>query len=231
MENSDINQKYSQLSLFNENLQAEDLYSKDKYIVIDESQKIVDYLMNLKNWNNHRFAILYGEKFSGKSHLSYIAAQENNGIIVNRYSFDKLYDDEFLRKSDFFIIDEINNFDESVIFHAFNHLLFRKKYALFVTNKKISEFSLPDLKSRLSSIPILEINFLNKNLAYGILIKIFSDYDIVLDIKIVEYIVNNIDLSFKNIEKSIVSIKDLYFTKKEKLTLNKLKKVLSSSYN
>ena len=228
MENSEIYyQKYSQLSLFNENLKAEELYSKDTYIIIDESRRIVEYLRNIRSWESNKFTILYGEKSSGKSHLSYIAAEENDGIIINRYSFDKLYDDEFLKKSDFFIIDEINNFDETVIFHAFNHLLLRKKYALFVTNKKISEFQLADLRSRLSSIPILEIDFLNKNLAYGIFIKIFSDHDIVLDIKMIEFIVNNFDLSFENIRKVVDLIKDLYFTKKEKLSLNKLKKILS----
>ena len=222
------NQKCSQLSLFSENLQAEELYSKDKYIIMDENLEITHYLKDLSKWGNNKFTILYGEKFSGKSHLSYVSAQENNGVIINRYSFDKLFDDVFLNKSDFFIIDEINNFDEILIFHAFNHLQLRKKYALFVTNKKIDAYILHDLKSRLSSIPILEINFLNKNLAYGIFIKIFSDYDIVLDIKMIEYILNHADISFANIKKIIYAIKDLYFEQKEKLSFVKLKKILEN---
>jgi chromosomal replication initiation ATPase DnaA len=226
MEN--FNQNYLQLSLFNENLKAEELYAIDKYIVIEESQDLVEYLRNLNNWKAHKFTLLYGEKFSGKSHLSYISAQENRGVIINRYSFDKLYDDAFLKKSDFFVIDEINNFDETVIFHAFNHLLLRKKYALFVTNKKVQSFDLPDLRSRLSSIPTLEINFLNKNLAYGILIKMLSDYEIVLDIKMIEYIVNNLDLSFINIKKIVEQIKNLYFVRREKLSFVKLKKMIEN---
>jgi chromosomal replication initiation ATPase DnaA len=106
--------------------------------------------------------------------------------------------------------------------------LLRKKYALFVTNKKVQSFDLPDLRSRLSSIPTLEINFLNKNLAYGILIKMLSDYEIVLDIKMIEYIVNNLDLSFINIKKIVEQIKNLYFVRREKLSFVKLKKMIEN---
>lgn len=217
---------HRQLNLFSENLQADDLYSTDKYIITEKNKLMVDYLLNIhENWKSDKFTLLYGEKYSGKSHLAYISAQKNNGIIVNRYSYDKLYNENFLQKSDYFIIDGIGNFEETMIFHAFNYLRLHKKYALFTTNKKISQIELPDLRSRLSSIPTLEINFLNKDLAYGIFIKIFSDYDISINSKIIEYIVNNFELSFENIKKFSDRIRNIHLTKKEKLSLNKIKKV------
>ncbi len=218
--------EFNQLSLFNESFQADELYSRDKYILCEGNQDFVEYLLDLNRWSDNRFTILYGEKYSGKSHLSFISAEANDGLIINRYSHEKIYDDFFLRRYDYFVIDEINNFDEDVAFHLFNHLQLHKKYALFVTNKSINDFRLKDLKSRLSSIPMLQIDFLDKNLAYGILIKIFSDYEIVIDGQIIEYIVNHLDVSFSNIRIIVEAIKDLLFTTKEKISLNKIKKMI-----
>ena len=64
----------------------------------------------------------------------------------------------------------------------------------------ILEIKLLDLKSRLKEFLLIEIQNPSDNLIYSLILKYFSDNQIVIKKDLVEYIVKKVDRSYSRIE-------------------------------
>jgi chromosomal replication initiation ATPase DnaA len=222
--------KLNQLALFGSNFVGDDFYSRDKYVVSQSNNQIVSFLSNLHLWSENKFLILIGSKFSGKSHLINFFSEYNSGLVMNHFSYDDvLSSDSGFNKVNCIGIDDIEDFDEIVLFHILNYLKLKKKNVLMTTKKDLNLFSMNDLRSRLLSYFSLEINEPDEVLFEGIFMKILSDYDIKLNKKIINYILFNSKFTFNSINYLIESIRDITFNKKEKILLSNIKKIVGDA--
>ena len=222
--------KLNQLALFGSNFVGDDFYSRDKYVVSQSNNQIVSFLSNLHLWSENKFLILIGSKFSGKSHLINFFSEYNSGLVMNHFSYDDvLSSDSGFNKVNCIGIDDIEDFDEIVLFHILNYLKLKKKNVLMTTKKDLNLFSMNDLRSRLVSYFSLEINEPDEVLFEGIFMKILSDYDIKLNKKIINYILFNSKFTFNSINYLIESIRDITFNKKEKILLSNIKKIVGDA--
>lgn len=217
----------TQLNLFDNNIDDQSkIYDKDKYLVTDCNKSLLEYLLNVENWTMDKFTLISGSRFSGKTHLANISARANQGMIINLNSCNILNNFDLMRDIKYIIIDEIDSFPEEVIFHLFNYLRTNNKFALFITKLDLSQIILPDLKSRLTSIPLFNINHIDELLLRGVLIKILSDFQLSIDNKILDFIAKNLDKSFKMIHKLIEAIKLYVYDQKSKITIIQIKKII-----
>ena len=175
-----------------------------------------------------RIVNISGEKFSGKSHLATIFKSKTKALLLNQ---KQLNDDIFkqIKLYDCLIIDDFeNNNDEKIIYSIFNLVDQDNKFLLINSLKPINEikFKLPDMKSRSKNCLFAKIESPDDDLLFAIIIKNFSDRQIKLDKKNIEYIINRIERSYSKIYEFIYKIDEISLKKKKPINLKTIKEIL-----
>ena len=94
--------------------------------------------------------------------------------------------------------------------------------------KPINEiyFELQDLVSRSKNCLIAKIDKPDDDLIFAIILKNFSDRQIKVEKKIVEFIINRIDRSYRKIYEFIYKIDELSLKKKKPINFKTIKEIL-----
>lgn len=172
---------------------------------------------------------LAGEKYSGKTHLSNIFKKKSNAL----YLYSNNIEDKILKKiklSNSIIIEDLEeSFDEKLLYSIFNLVEQDNKYLLISSKKPIDtmKFTLPDLLSRLKNCIIATIEQPDDELIYAIILKSFSDRQINLDNKIIDYIVKRIARSYSKMHEFIYKIDELSLKKKKSINFKIIKEIIN----
>ena len=173
---------------------------------------------------------IFGEKGSGKTHLSRILEKKikkielikgnnlNNKTVNNLKNFDCL------------IIDDFNSeIDENILYSLLNQSKLLDKYILINSAQSIKNinFQLADLKSRINSFIFIGIDLPTDELLKVIITKNFSDKQININPKLTEFIIKNIERSYSKMSKFLKDIDELSLTTGKSININLIKKVLN----
>ena len=210
-----LNFKYKQ------NFNYNDFYvSKSNYYAFKLVEKWPMWEKNILN--------IFGEKFSGKTHLSNIFITKNKGIKVK----DEEIDDDVFKKFKLYeniIIDDYNNnCDEKLMYSIFNLVDQDNKYLIINSKTPINEinYKLNDLKSRSKNCLFAKIDNPDDELMFAIILKSFSDRQIQIDKKLIDYIIKRIDRSYGKIEEFIYKVDELSLKKKKPIDFKIIKEIL-----
>lgn len=187
-----------QLNLFNNNTID---YNQQNYIVLDENKHIYNLLINDSSW---KCLILFGSKNSGKTHLAHVWQSANGAIFINENNF--ISD---IRYSDAFILEDIHNVkDEEILLHCYNYIKENNKRLLITSSfsPKNLNFKLNDLRSRILSTLSVKIPPASEELLRIMLIKRFSDKQLKVDLKVINYILTRTERSFSGVSKVVEEI-------------------------
>ena len=169
-----------------------------------------------------------GEKYSGKTHLSEIFLNKNKGKILDskKFIFNEAHN---LRIYQNIILEDFNDdIDEESIFSLINFVDQNNKYLVINSLKPINEmnFSLKDLKSRAKNSLMAKIEDPDDQLIKVLLAKNFSDRQIKIDNKLIEFAVKRITRSYGKIFEFIYKIDEMSLKMKKSIDLKTVKKVL-----
>ena len=205
----------------NQNFNYDDFYvSKSNYYAFQLIDKWPKWEKNILN--------LHGEKFSGKTHLSNIFLNKNGGIKIN----EKEISHEIFKKFKLYeniIIDNYNNkVDEKLIYSIFNLADQDNKYLIINSINPINEinFNLNDLKSRSKNCLFAQIENPDDELMFAIILKSFSDRQIQIDKKLIDFITKRIDRSYGKIADFIYKVDELSLKKRKAIDLKTIKEIL-----
>ena len=184
----------------------------------------------INNWPEWDKKILNisGEKFSGKSHLANIFKLKSKAFLVNGDKIDNSIF-ESLKLYECIIIDDFEKCkEEELLYSIFNLVDQDNKYMLINSLKPINiiKFNLPDLISRSKNCIYAEIENPDDELLFAIILKNFSDRQIKIEKKIINFIVRRIDRSYRNIDEFIYKIDELSLKKKKPINLTTIKEIL-----
>lgn len=171
---------------------------------------------------------VYGEKFCGKTHLSNIFINKNKGIKVNENQISEEIYKKF-RLYENIIIDDFNNkCDEKLMYSIFNLVDQSNKYLIINSIEPISEtnFKLNDLKSRSKNCLFAKIDNPDDDLMFAIILKSFSDRQILIDKKLIDFIIKRVDRSYGKIADFIYKVDELSLKKKKAINLKIIKEIL-----
>tara|TARA_B100002051_G_scaffold261003_1_gene282064 strand:- start:329 stop:985 length:657 start_codon:yes stop_codon:yes gene_type:complete len=178
-------------------------------------------------WEKKIFNI-YGEKFSGKTHLANIFKSKTNALFIKANEFNN----DIFKKAKLFeniIIDNFDEkYDEKLIYSIFNLIEQDNKYMLINSVIPISEinFKLPDMISRSKNCLSAKIENPDDDLIFAIILKNFSDRQIKVEKRIIEFIINRIDRSYSKIYEFIYKIDELSLKKKKPINFKTIKEIL-----
>ena len=189
------------------------------------------YAFNLINswpkWEKN-FLNICGEKYSGKTHLSNIFLKKFKGIKIDANSFEnknlkeiKIYENV--------ILDNLGqNVDERLIYSLFNIIDQDNKYLIInslIPVSKIS-FKLEDLRSRTKNCLVAKIDKPEDDLMFALILKNFSDRQITIDKKLIDFIIKRVDRSYGKIFEFIYKIDEISLKRKKSIDFKTIKEVL-----
>ncbi|MDR3131992.1 MAG: chorismate synthase [Rickettsiales bacterium] len=189
-----------QLNLFNNN-QAD--YSRQNFIILDENKHVYHSVIDDLSW---KCLILFGPKSSGKTHLAHIWQSMNDAIFINVDNFISE-----IRYSNAFILEDIQNVqDEAMLLHCYNYMKENDKRLLITSSTSPNKlnFKLKDLSSRILSTISVKIPSASEELLRIMLMKRFSDKQLKIDLKVIDYILARVERSFYSISEIIEKIDD-----------------------
>ena len=134
-----------------------------------------------------------------------------------------------LNHLDCLIIENFNNnIEEKLFYSILNQSKQLENFILVnsVSSLKKNNFELKDLKSRVNSFLDIGIELPTDDLLKVIISKTFSDKQIELNPKISEYIIKNIDRSYKKIFEFVKVIDEISLSSGKSININLIKKVL-----
>ena len=141
----------------------------------------------------------------------------NDEIIGEILNIDCLIIDNFKNKTDekllYSILNQSKQYDKSIVINS------------TISLKEIN-FKLNDLKSRINSFIFIGIELPTDDLLKVIISKYFSEKQIIISPKISDYIVKNVDRSYKKMFKFIRDVDDLSLSSGKSININLIKKVL-----
>ena len=203
------------------------VYLKEDFYVSPSNREAYEFISSWPRWIK-RIANIFGPTGSGKTHLTSILKNKTSSLKIESDELnDKIFFEFKIKEA--LIIENLNeNVSENLLFSLWNVALQDNKYLLITSTKPISayKFKLPDLKSRASSSMIMGINLPSDDLISVILAKNFSDKQIKVEKKHIDYIIKRIDRSYEKISQ-FISILDKYSLKKgNPFSLKLIKEVL-----
>ena len=189
-------------------------YKKEDFYVSPSNQEAYDFINSWPKWIK-RTVNIFGPSGSGKSHLASILKSKISSLQIEA---NNLNDETFFKfkTKEVLIIENLNaSVSENLLFSLWNVALQDNKYLLITSTKPISsfKFKLRDLISRVTSSLIIGINLPSDDLISVILAKNFSDKQIKVEKKHIDYIIKRIDRSYEKISQFILTL-DKYSLKK-----------------
>jgi chromosomal replication initiation ATPase DnaA len=189
-------------------------YKNEDFYVSTSNQSAYDFINSWPKWIK-KIVNIFGPTGSGKSHLVSILKSKTSCLEVEA----KALSDEIFYKfktKEALIIENLNKeVSEKLLFSLWNVAVQDNKYLLITSNKPMNSYNykLKDLQSRISSGFSIGIDLPSDDLISVIIAKNFSDKQIKVEKKHIDYIIKRIDRSYEKISQFILTL-DKYSLKK-----------------
>ena len=203
-------------------------YNEQDYYVSSNNYYAFKLIDGWPDWPG-KWLNIYGEKGSGKTHLSKILENKIKKaeiISANRINSNIIQD---LNRLDCLIVDNFNNdIDEDLLYTIFNHSKQLNNYVLINSENSIKSlnFNLKDLQSRINSFVFIGIELPTDDILKVIITKTLSDKQISINPKLTDFIINNVERSYQKMFKFIKEVDELSLSTGKSININLIKKVL-----
>jgi len=144
--------------------------------------------------------LLIGPPASGKTHLIRVWEARSNARLLDANILDTKFIDGVGEGAALALEDaDRSSYDERALFHLLN--LAREKLLFVLLSARSApsrwDISLPDLSSRLSAVPIVEIGAPDEALLRMVMLKHFADRQLNVDPKVLEFLALHVDRSLQ----------------------------------
>ena len=202
-------------------------YQKEDFYVSPSNQQAYDLINSWPKWLK-RIINIYGPSGSGKTQLVSILKNKTQCLQLNSNELDEKTFIKFKTKEALIIENLDEKVSENFLFSLWNAALQDNKYFLITSKKPISlyKFKLDDLISRVNSCLTIGINLPTDELISVIIVKSFSDKQIKVEKKHIDYIIKRIDRSYEKISQFILTLDKYSLKKGSPISLKLIKEVL-----
>ena len=204
-------------------------YLEKDFFVSSNNFEAYKLIESWPNWSN-KWINIYGPTGCGKTHLINILKNKLKLTEIDAKNFDSKVNTQLENYQCLVIENFENNINENLLYSSINHIKQLDKYIIITSRKSIRDLNakLSDLKSRFDSFLNLSINLPSDDMIRVIISKNFSDKQIDLNNRNLEFILKNIERSYEKISKFIKDIDDISLSTGKSININLIKKVLSN---
>lgn len=172
---------------------------RDDFLVSPSNQAAVALVDRWPEWPGAS-AVILGPASSGKSHLAHVWQSVSNAELIAAVALD----DDMVRRFQHdgmpaLIVEDLERGigDERVLFHLLNQARETSRSILLTSRVAPGDLSveLPDLRSRLRALPVLEIAPPDDVLLGAVLIKLFADRQLSIEPTVISHILRHMERS------------------------------------
>jgi len=202
-------------------------YKREDFYVSPSNQEAYDFINSWPRWIK-RIVNIFGPSGSGKSHLASILKNKTSCLQINSNELNEKIFIKYKTKEALIIENLDEKISENLLFALWNIALQDNKYLMITSRKSIVsyKFKLKDLSSRVKSSLIIGIKLPSDDLISVILAKNFSDKQIKVEKKHIDYIIKRIDRSYEKISQFILTLDKYSLKKGSPFSLKLIKEVL-----
>ena len=202
-------------------------FKNEDFYITKSNKHITDLFNRWPNWDKN-FLNIYGEKFSGKTHLINIFLKKFRGIKVESKNINNKFIND-IKIHENIVIENLNEkVDEKLLFTLFNIIDQSNKFLIVTSEKPIVNFKyeLNDLISRSKNFLLSTIEKPDDDLMFALILKNLSDRQISIDKKLINFIIKRIDRSYGKIFDFIYKIDKISLKRKKPIDFKIIKEVL-----
>jgi chromosomal replication initiation ATPase DnaA len=200
----------------------------EDFLVSDSNAAAVALVDQWPQWP-HWAAVVCGPAGSGKSHLAHVWQLKSGAAIERGANLSEAAVDR-LAASRALVIEDVERgiASDRAFFHLLN-LAREHKLSILVTTRTAPgalEIALPDLRSRLRALPLVEIAPPDEALIKAVAVKLFADRQLAIDPRVVNYIARHAERSLDMVARVIAAADQLALARRTAVTTQTIKEVL-----
>lgn len=203
-------------------------YKEEDFIESSANYAAKRWIDSWPNWQGSifpRITYIYGDMACGKTHLARIWQTRSQARIIDADGLDN-YHDNF----DSYLLDDIENVveNERQLLHFLNYVIETNKFLLITSKTRAHDLgiAMADLRSRLHGFKSYEILPPSEDLIMQMLVKNFSDHQIIVGEGVIKYLVNRIDRSYMAVREVVVLVNEAALSQGKKVSVGLVKSVL-----
>ena len=207
-------------------------FNQNDFFVSESNFYAYNLMLSWPKWEK-KIINIFGERYSGKTHLIQIFLEKNKGLVINLNDL-KNYDLDKLRFNENIIIENITEeLDESLFYSLIDTIDKYNKFLILTSNKSVSNFNvkLGDLKSRLKNCLFAEIQKPDDILIQALITKNLADYQISIDSKLIDFISKRITRSYSKIREFVCTIDEISLKKKKPINFKIITEILEDKFD
>ena len=202
-------------------------FKDDDFYVCESNLYAYELINKWPKWEKN-FLNIIGSKHSGKSHLTDIFLKKFKGIKIDS---QKLNDDnlkEITSHKNIILENFDQNINEKLIYTLINTIDQDNKFLIITSKTAISEYSfnLVDLRSRSKNFLLAKIENPDDELMFALILKNLSDRQIILDKKLIDFIIKRVERSYSKIFEFIYKIDKISLKKRKSIDLKIINEAL-----
>jgi len=203
-------------------------FNPDDFFISDSNSQVSSLLKETEKWYNGSASIL-GMPKSGKTHLLNIWSSYNSASLFN---CDEINDWNLITSNKNIAIDNFHSLksdEEADFLQFYNELVMKQsKILVAIDPSKYKKIALKDLESRVNSFTSARINDLDDKLLKVLIIKYFSNAQIIIDNTVIEFIVSRTERDYLYLFSLLETLNYESLKSKNKITIPFVKKFLTS---
>ncbi len=195
-------------------------FGAEDFFVSQSNSAAVQLVDQWPDWP-HWAAIVSGPPGAGKSHLASVWRQRSNAMMV---AGRDLTEETVARFEDqrALCVEDLDRgiADQTVLFHLLNVARERRLSILLTARAAPGEMdiALPDLRSRLRALPLVEIQEPDEGLLKAVLVKLFSDRQLIVEPLLIDFIAARMERSMDGAATLVAEIDKLALEMRRRVT-------------
>ena len=181
--------------------------------------------------------ILQGSPASGKSHLAAVWQETSKAIMIKPGVLTFETAEHLFSLGDTFILDGLDPWlgdvrAETTLFHLYNMLKEAGK-TMMVTMRMApsnADFIIPDLASRFRAAPSVAIHAPDDMLLASVLIKLFSDRQLIVNNDVITYLLPRMERSFASARTIVETADHMALSEKRGISIPLMRSVLENMH-
>lgn len=205
-------------------------FSAADFLVADSNAEAHGWLMRWPDWPSFAFG-LWGPAGCGKTHLAHLFREQSGAILL---SAAELTADDVPRLAEYpavVVEDADRGVDQPALFHLYN-LVRESRRFLLVTGRdapaRWAAITLPDLRSRLSAIPVTAIRAPDDGLLEALLLKLFADRQLRVGQDVLSFLLARMERSFDAARMLVAAIDSAALARQKAVTVPLVRAVMTA---
>lgn len=224
------NRKPQQIPL---DLGARSAHGLEDFLIGPENRDAVGWIDRWPDWPAP-VLIINGPAACGKTHLAAVWRDKTHAVNIIPDMLLKASAEQIAAKGECLVLDGVDPWlgereAEETLFHLYN-ILKEEQRSLMMTMRMAPahiDFAIPDLASRLRAAPVTMVQPPDDTLLASILIKLFSDRQLVVNNDVIKYILPRMERSFAAARDLVEKADIKALSNKQKITTRLMRDVLT----